>query len=76
MSQRINHRRDEDRHQDNGPTWEGGPPNSGCNSTPVARSRKSWKRLASRAQRRTGQLPGKFGITLTDYDPLPTPEEE
>jgi hypothetical protein len=55
MSQRPNHRRGEDRHQDNGPTWEGGPPNSGCNSTHVARSRKKWKRIANRTERRTGE---------------------
>lgn len=56
MSQRPNHRRGEDRHQDNGPTYEGGPPNSGCNSTHVARSRAKWKRRNNRKERRTGAL--------------------
>jgi hypothetical protein len=53
MSQRPNPRRTEPRHQDNGPTWEGGPPNSGSNSTHVARSRRKWKRIGARAERRT-----------------------
>lgn len=61
MSQRPNARRGEPRHQDNGPTWEGGPPNSGSNSTHVARSRKKWKRIGARAERRTdGESLGKF----------------
>jgi hypothetical protein len=46
-------RRDGRHHQDNGPTWEGGPPNSGSNSTHVAGARRAWKRIASRAERRT-----------------------
>lgn len=56
MSQKKNHRRespDKRRHQDNGPTFEGGPPNSGCNSTHVAGSRSKWKRIGARAERRT-----------------------
>jgi hypothetical protein len=53
VSQKINYRRDGKRHQDNGPTWEGGPPNSGSNSTHVAKSRKKWKRRGNRAFRRT-----------------------
>lgn len=59
MSQKPNYRRDEERHQDNGPVWEGGPPNSGCNSTHVAKSRKMWKRYRARAERRVG-LAKKF----------------
>ena len=54
MSQSINYRRDAKRHQDNGPTWEGGPPNSGCNSTHVARSRSAWRKLGRRKERRHG----------------------
>lgn len=53
MSNHVNHRRGHSHIQDNGPTWEGGPPSSGCNSTHVARSRKQWKRIGSRAARRT-----------------------
>lgn len=61
MSQRPNARRGEARHQDNGPTWEGGPPNSGANSTHVARSRTKWKRRAARAERRSaGESVGGF----------------
>ena len=55
MSQRINHRRGGKRHQGNGPTWEGGPPNSGCNSTHVARARRKWRAMGRRAERRTGR---------------------
>lgn len=60
MSQRPNPRRNETRRQDNGPTWEGGPPNSGCNSTHVARSRTKWKHRNARATRRTGESLSKF----------------
>lgn len=61
VSQKVNHRRGGERHQDNGPTWEGGPPNSGSNSTHVARSRKKWKRRAARAERRSdGASTGGF----------------
>jgi hypothetical protein len=55
MSQKKNHRRGSKRYQDHGPDYEGGPPNSGSNSTHVARSRKKWKRIANRTERRTGQ---------------------
>ena len=54
MSNHKNHRRDHDAIQDNGPTWEGGPPSSGCNSTHVARSRTKWRKRGRRAERRTG----------------------
>lgn len=54
VSQRPNHRRGEKRHQDNGPTYETGTPNGGCDSTHVARARKKWKRIANRTERRTG----------------------
>lgn len=55
MSSGPNHRRGHDRITDNGPTYEGGPACSGCNSTHVARSRSKWKRRAARAERRTGK---------------------
>lgn len=55
MSQKINHRRDGRRHQDNGPTWENPNPMAGCNSTHVARARASWRKLGRRAERRTGR---------------------
>ena len=67
MSQRPNHRRGEGRHQDNGPTWEGGPPNSGCNSTHVARARRKWKRHHARTERRAATIePGIDGDGGTD----------
>jgi len=58
MSQKINHRRGEDRHQDNGPRWENGDPMAGCNSTHVARARRSWRTLGRRLERRTGNTRG------------------
>jgi hypothetical protein len=63
MSNHDNHRRGHGKIQDNGPTWEGGPPSSGCNSTHVARSRRRWKRIGARAERRTKgkSLGGYFG---------------
>jgi hypothetical protein len=76
MSQKPNHRRGEKRHQDNGPTWEGGPPNSGTNSTHVARARKKWKRRANRSLRRTGTVTPKF-ISMAGSSarrPKPRPE--
>jgi hypothetical protein len=60
MSQKPNARRGEKRHQDNGSTWEGGPPSSGCNSTHVARARKKWKRVANRTLRRNDKVTPKF----------------
>lgn len=53
MTQHINHRRGETRHQDNGPVWESHTPNAGANSSSVARARKAWKRIRARAERRT-----------------------
>lgn len=55
MSQRINHRRGGKRHQDSGPTWETGTPNGGSDSTHVARSRRKWRAMGRRAERRTGR---------------------
>jgi hypothetical protein len=55
MSSGPNHRRGEDRSQDNGPTWEGSPPCSGCNSTHVAKARTKWRKRGRRAERRTGK---------------------
>lgn len=55
MSKGPNHRRGEERRQDNGPTWESSTPAAGCNSTHVARARRAWKVLGRRAERRTGE---------------------
>lgn len=61
MTQRINHRRGEERHQDNGPTFESPTPNKGANSSAVARARAAWKRIRARAERRTdGTSLGSF----------------
>ncbi len=61
MSSGPNHRRGEERRQDNGPTWEGGPPSSGCNSTHVAKTRRKWRDMGRRAERRTGRK-GSNGV--------------
>jgi len=75
MSQRPNHRRGEPRHQDNGPTYEGGPPNSGCNSTHVAKSRAKWKDRLHRSVRRTGRVGKKFRVGSTRAMTPPDVEE-
>lgn len=43
-----------------GPRWESKNPGAGCNATHVARSRRRWKRLAARTERRTGETSPKF----------------
>lgn len=53
MSNHANHRRGHGRIQGNGPRWESCNPEAGCNSTHVARARAGWKRIKSRAYRRT-----------------------
>lgn len=60
MSTRPNHRRSQPRIQDNGPTWEGG--SAGCNDTHVARSRRKWKRVKARSERRTGKTSPKVWV--------------
>ena len=55
MSSGTNHRRGHEAIQDNGPTYEGGPPCSGCNSTHVAHARSQWHKMGHRAERRTGK---------------------
>jgi hypothetical protein len=52
MSQRINHRREGKRYQDNGSRYENGNPMAGCNSTHVARSRRGWRNIRRRKERR------------------------
>lgn len=72
MSGHKNPRRGNEHLQDNGPTYEGNPPSSGCNSTHVARSRSKWKRRGSRAFRRTeGESLGKF---RGDHPPIGKPD--
>lgn len=61
MSSGPNHRRGERRRQDNGPTWEGQPPCSGCNSTHVARARSKWKKVKNRSFRRNGRVSKYLG---------------
>lgn len=71
MSTKPNHRRGEDRKQDNGPTFESPTPAAGCNSTHVARSRRKWKRRAARSERRTGQVTSKVRPWRGKRGPLP-----
>ena len=60
MSSHENHRRGEKERQDHGPTWEGGPPCSGSNSTHVAKSRAKWGKRRNRSFRRNGKVTSKF----------------
>jgi hypothetical protein len=55
MSNRINHRRGEQRRTEHGPRWESQNPGKGCNATHVARARRAWKRIKARAARRAGK---------------------
>ena len=55
MSSGPNHRRGHTRIQGAGPRWENPDPEAGCNSSHVARARKSWRTLGRRAERRTGK---------------------
>jgi hypothetical protein len=75
MSSKPNHRRGHDRIQDNGPTFEGGPPCSGCNSTHVAKSRSDWRTMGRRAERRTGKR-GANGVMHSTGAGLLIPEIE
>lgn len=52
VTNRRNHRRDENRRMEHGPRWEHPDPGKGCNSTHVARSRRDWKRIEARRERR------------------------
>ena len=52
MSNRTNHRRDEERRSEHGPRYEAKDPGKGCNSTHVARGRRKWKTLTRRKDRR------------------------
>lgn len=76
MSQRINHRREGKRHQDNGPRWENGDPTAGCNSTHVARARRGWRKLGRRIERRTGHKSIKVAYRVTGSRQQPEPEGE
>jgi hypothetical protein len=73
MSSKPNHRRGHGRIQGNGPRWESPNPEAGCNSTHVAKARKDWKRIANRAERRTGSYDGIFRL---GHRERPTAEEE
>lgn len=55
MSNKDNHRRGEKKRTEHGPSWENRNPGAGCNSTHVARTRRWWKTMNHRAERRTGK---------------------
>lgn len=55
-----NHHRGEPARTEHGPRYESKNPGSGSNSTHVARSRRRWKRIANRTERRTGQTSKAF----------------
>lgn len=52
MSNHDNARRGEHARTEHGPRWESKDPGAGCNSTHVARSRRKWKRVLTRRDRR------------------------
>lgn len=60
MSNKTNLRRKKTKRTETGPRYENRNPGAGSNSTHVARSRKKWKRRASRTERRTGVTTKKF----------------
>lgn len=55
MSNKPNHRREEERRTEHGPRYENRNPGKGCNATHVARARAKWKRRKTRADRRFGK---------------------
>ena len=60
MSNRTNPRRKRAKRTEHGPRWENANPGAGSNATHVARSRRTWKRVANRTERRTGKTSPKF----------------
>jgi len=60
MSNKPNHRRQEQRRTETGPRWESSNPGDGANATHVARARTKWKRRAARTERRAGVTTKKF----------------
>ena len=60
MSNHDNHRRNEEKRTEHGPSYENANPGAGCNSTHVAKSRRDWKKMYARAVRRTGEHWRKF----------------
>jgi len=76
MANRTNPRRKGKKRTEHGPTWEGGPSASGCNSTHVARARKKWKRRANRTLRRNGKVTPKFHSMAGGSARRPKPPEE
>jgi hypothetical protein len=60
MSNRTNPRRKKSKRTETGPRFENPNPGAGCNATHVARSRKKWKRVGARTERRTGKTTKKY----------------
>ena len=55
MSNHDNARRAEEKRTEHGPRWE----TRECDAPSVAHARKSWKKIKSRTERRTGQVSPK-----------------
>lgn len=71
MSNHANHRRGEKRRSEHAPRHESRDPGKGCNSTHVAKSRKKWKRIGARAERRTdGKSRGGCWGRQPKYEPV------
>lgn len=72
MSNNTNHRRGHGRIQGNGPRYENGNPEAGCNSTHVARGRRKYKRRRHssermRAKRELENTPDEAWLALSEY---------
>lgn len=65
MSNHKNYKRDEEARTENGPRFENGNPGAGCNSTHVARARRSWRNLHRRQERRRFSQTGDSILTET-----------
>lgn len=62
MANKTNPRRAGAKRTETGPRWESHNPGEGCNSTHVARARKSWKKRAARSERRNGETSPKVRV--------------
>lgn len=76
MSNQKNHRRGHGRIQGNGPRYENANPEAGCNSTHVAKSRKEWRDLGRRRERRTGKEGANGGMDYTLGHQAPAIDED
>lgn len=72
MSNHDNHRRGDKKRTEHGPRWEGG----GSDNSAVARTRKAWRTIGRRQQRRTGTTRSVMRFAGGRPDNPPPFEEE